>query len=587
MTLRFRASPLVLVVIGLMLLSGCSGPGPGRELSVEEAPEGPNSLRIGYSNAGDYARVRTDALGQEITFAHGQGRGEPVSTVRDVNRTIYRESWIRVGHLEMDRFGRDFEAVTFESRVTNTKPSEGARGVYQSLETFELATHDSLFIEYDSSTFRWIRECLVPIGIMCDFRSGTEVTMRRIYAQTPIASDSWYSLEGKVLKLGQTLSLNKTYTFGDDVYIAYANYTALREETIQGERTFVVQPSQAWVQVGGDISSQPTSPPEAGQQLPKPTHLQWYSARTVNTVKEITKFPFRHQGQVYWFNTTSVLEELKPGSGPIPWGRGTPLSKVSHLPGEAPVPPAGYLGAFTDSGLTYDLGEAWRAVEDDPTLVGLTTYKQSHPQARAFAAKYYPDPERSIYSWDFWVGTPSDEPVVIRSQMRVLPSPLPPVITNMVTESEGRSSRMRALDLSLVEPATLSALKDTMAVYRKVFPSQADPYVAVMLAADEGWSFADGEFNLEIHVPERGEAGFGYEFWSSKSSMAFDLSSGAIRGINESFLFEAYTFLSLPDRPAAEAQDAAIATPIHLAPDVVPGSPFARWRFDGRTVVAL
>lgn len=520
------AWPLVAATLASACLGGAVGP-----RNPDEAPDGPDSLRVGSARWGEYARhfvtttgtrIRLDLFGQ-------QGTPEPFHDGRHEERTVSAAP--QPAH---DRFLDPLQVVAYAFRLTDEDPEGDAPAVQEYVRAYDLGSEQYVYLERPVRDAVYVTECQLVVTL-CDDVRVTDTLLQTYYPRER-PSARWGLLEGQVLKLGRTVSFERLIHASGVEYRLSLNYTALHEDQLDGHRVFAVEPRVRLQQVDPPLepSPAPSNGTGAPQPLPEPLHLLWVGSHASVPVRELHREPFRWDGRVYWIQTESVLEAYEPGADPIVWGAAPETPAWARLPAAGRVP-APHLVHDAQDDLRYPLRQAWLALRNDPLLLDFQDYLQDFPDAWPYYAVFLPEAGRGAYTWRFVVGDHEHRPYLVETRRQFV-ADLPSAFVTQNRDAEGEDDglyhQLRAPDPDLVNPLPLVPFEDALDLYDRLRPTDDATGVVVNLATFQGYRSTFRPEAHFFHADVDAEAASFRTHWNSRDPVSVSLVDGGFTGHN-------------------------------------------------------
>lgn len=455
------------------VLSGCLGGGDDEILSVEEAPEGPDSLRVGSSGVHEYLRLVTNYTGYGFDY----DREKRDVFVTPLDETIYLERRVGSVHDDFDAFLRVRPVVEYQYTITDLKPAEGQSPIDGYRYALDVGTRKVAWVGTNHNISVQELDCWFSTPLTPCAPTYQNFTLDGKVFPRLENEATWGSLEGVVLKLGRNVTFNRTLTYGELEYTQYLNYTPMREEIIDGVRAFAVHPESTFVRVRPAPQAAPASPSESPEEtstekpLPKPTHWEWYTADRSVPIREVRTVWFKFQGERYFTNTLTELVAYNPPTAAIPWGEDPPEA-VDRMPGATFHSGDKLISEAKGGRLSYPLADAWDAVKSDLTLLNFQDYLDSHRSAWPYYASYSPDPDNRAYTWRFLVGDENSNPYFVNTRRNLAPAPLGGLVWVTQNEDDGTFNvpYRAAANVAARQFASLNSVVDVYARMRSDAP---------------------------------------------------------------------------------------------------------------------
>lgn len=524
------------VVVGI---AGCLGTNLGAPLTIEEAPEGPDSMRVGLAGEKEYVRLINNYSGYRLVF----NRETRLLEVAPLKQTLFLERRIRPPEFGYDAFLRLRPIVPYEFVLTDLTPAEGAAAMQAFEFGLDLTTRHVIYESVRFNVSEHVYSCTVPP--FCQTTQNNFTIDGKHYPRVD-GTANWGSLEGQTLKIGRLLTFDRSFQSGNAEFRFFLNYTPVREETMDGFRSFVVrvdtglerltpmapprEPEEALVP--------PTSSAEPSEDaLPLPSHFLWVTAQHSVPIHESNTVWFKHNGNKYFRMFTSHLESYEAPKAELPWGDGEQVVLLDRMPGAKFSPPPTFVESAS-SRLTYPLAEAWQALQEDLTLTDFQEYLEKHPKAFPFLGTYSPDPVHRSYTWNLLVGDSESPPWFLRTRRNLAPGPPGQAYLTQNGDLGGYLRNFRAPGEEVLRGREYSNLEAGLAAYEQLRPGAFEPALLYSFATYQGyeWSF---EPILHVHskmLDPEPDPFYPFETrWWSKDPVSINLVDGGLAGDNATF----------------------------------------------------
>lgn len=535
---RFAPALALAIAFVAVALAGCQGK-PATTLSTEEAPDGPDSLRVGPTSVGEQARMEVNATGHRWGYNCDESGCDSFLTAFKDHNIIERN--IELFTAGEDAFLRDAPLVLYTIHKRDLDPEEFESSTTDLVLAYEMASERLVYEERHSESQSSYTTCDI---FGCNTVDDPTPFSTREYPRDEDDPARWGSLEGRVLHIGQDISFRREVTAYDgDVYYFYLNYSVLREDTLNGERTFVLKPYFGFEDPTPEPQPTPSTPPMTEEPTPSPTkkkdppptpiHLLWYSSRSPLPVQEVENWPFEYEGRYYWQNTTSQLVVYEPGSTAVPWGSGNPLPALARRDGTT-VGPASTFLATASEGLTYPLAAAWAAIQNDATLTDYQSFVEANPDAVPMHATYYPDLPHNAYTWSITVGEDWQTNMIVESRLQFV-GPTP--ITQNREGGDSFGFFGEAPSDEVLEGTQVVSLADALDVY-ETLRGDEEPIVTVDLSI--WWEGQDFEPKIAFFPVPEDQGGLPTrfdQFYDATDSVDVLMTDGGLWGFNTTWGF--------------------------------------------------